>query len=368
MIRAFRAVRFFVPSFSFLCFVLLGALPLSLAACGHSDSRGLPPVSLQPGSGDPMNYYPWSQGNAWISRGTVTGAGTAEFYTLSRIAGTRTVNGHATTVWSKIRIKRPAAGPVTADRKLDSYLAKTGSGITFWGNDDERDALTPSLVPYPNAVFPFAAGSSFVQLARENIAFGTGTVDVHSVVTVRTTGQVVSLPLGTFSSCMSVDTDMVLKSSTTTTARQTMWYAPGVGAVKSTTNTIVNGTDETVSEHLIGYLLDGMATGVTPSTMSMTASGATGTGSVGRDGALFFLVPGVVPGQTYLVDLAGMTVADSANLHTFNGGNKCSNVTGSPAKSCGITGPEAVLYIVVDGFSISAEAAPFSVTVRRAGS
>ena len=348
------------------CLLLCLLALFAVSGCGSNDNAlfGLPPVSFDGSSGDPHNYYPWSTGNTWISRGTVAGSGTADFYTLSRITGHKTVNGVQTTVWAKIRIKKTSSGSVSSDRKIDSYLVKSGSAITYWGNDDARDTLTPGLIPYRNAVFPLVSGTSFVQLDKQNMAIEGGSLDVHSVVTLQSMNELVSLPLGTFSNCLAVDTAMTLMSAATTTATQVMWHAPGVGVVKSTTETIVNGSSETISEELVGYVVDDMRTGLTPSTLSMTVSGATGTGTVDRDGIRFYLVA-VAPDRPFSVGLSGMSAADSANLHVFNGPNKCSNTSGLEAKSCGITGPEAVLYIAVDGFSLSGEAAAFTLTVQQ---
>lgn len=366
MIRQRNALRGSAGPLSYCFSLLLCLLALfAVSGCGSSDSALLmPPVSVKAQSGDPQNYYPWSMGNAWISRGTVTANGTADYYTLTRITGHKTVMGTQTTVWSKIRIKKTSSGSVSADRKIDSYLVKDASGISYWGNDDTEDTLTPGLIPYRNAVFPIVVGSSFVQLDKPGVPFGTGTLEVQSVVRLRGVTELVSLPLGTFSNCLTVDTDLTLRSAATTTASQVMWHAPGVGIVKSRTVTTMNGASESISEELAGYVVDDIATGLTPSTISMTVSGATLTGSVARNGILFYLVS-VAPDQTFTVDLSGMSETDSANLHVLNGANACSRSSRVAAKSCSITGPEAMLYIAVDGFSIASDTAPFTLSVRQ---
>lgn len=214
-------------------------LPL-LAACGGGGEGGGPEQPKE-GPGDVGNYAPLTQGSSWSYQGTdtTTGQPPIPYSNTATISGTKSVGGVVTTVLSE-------TNPLNEGTPEESYYTKDSRGLTFHGNNDSTDAVTPQLVPHLTLRFPLEAGSTFEQINKKGLNLGQdldgdGTnekADLVSIVTVKGFENV-TVPAGTFSNCAKVETRAtvtVMASSNgareTEKATQTMWFAPGVGQVK----------------------------------------------------------------------------------------------------------------------------------------
>lgn len=333
-------------------------------------------VNPGPGSGpgDPQNYFPLVLEDTWITRGRVeSGAEKTDYYAMSAISGEKPQMGLPAAVLSEIKIMRTARG-VTAEPKSDTYLFKNSEGITNFGNNDTADTLMSRMIPYQNAVFGIDTGQSFVQINRTGLDYGTDgdgdsrneTADIKSLVTIAGRNETVSVPTGTYSGCLGLRTDLSLslafsadKSSLLTKASQTRWFAPGIGPVKSVTQTVQSNIIESNTEELVGYSMDNASGGIVPKALAV---GQITDGSVSPDGADFYRVS-ITSDNPYSVSITGMQDGAVANLHLFNGSNAASDTTSRTNKTVVISGPDPVLYIVVDGFSLSNSAATYTLQV-----
>ncbi len=213
--------------------------------------------------GDPQNYIPFEQGNTWIYQGTITETGMAPLSYSNEISidGTRLIAGKVTTVFTE-------SNPDNSGIPIEGYLVKDLNGVTYYGDNDLSDTITPQIVPYQEVNFPATPGYSFTQIHKTGLDFGEDidsdgvneTFDVISTVTIVGL-ETLTVPAGTFVNCVHVETTILFEvrvsSDKTTYKFQSLgsdWYAPGVGPVKM--NLTTNGPDgitETASEVLTDY-------------------------------------------------------------------------------------------------------------------
>jgi hypothetical protein len=216
------------------------------------------PGQTTEGPGDIGNYIPLDRPMSWTYQGTeqITGQPPLSYSNTATIGGTETVKGVLTTVLSE-------TNPFNNDRSIDSYYTKDSRGVTFHGDNDTPDVLTPQLVPYLSERFPLGTGSSFEEVNRKGLDFGEDLdgdgknekVDILSIVTVLGS-ESVSVPAGLFPNCVKVGITNTLKAIASSNGatvslivNQAAWYAPGVGPVKR----VLKIEDLTVTEELTSF-------------------------------------------------------------------------------------------------------------------
>jgi hypothetical protein len=209
-------------------------------------------------TGDIGNFAPLAQGSTWSFQGTdtTTGQQPISYSNIATISGTKSVGGVVTTVLSE-------TNPLNEGAPEESYYTKDGRGLTFHGNNDPTDVLTLQLVPYVTLRFPLGTGSTFEEINKKGLNFGQdldrdGTnekADLVSIVTIKGFESVL-VPAGTFSNCAKIETRAtvtVIASSNGATVpvetTQTMWFAPGIGLVKS----VFQVLDQTLTEELTSF-------------------------------------------------------------------------------------------------------------------
>jgi len=248
------------------------------------------------GTGDVGNFFPVGQGNAWRYHGTSTADGgpPTTYISSIRVTGTTGIGGVTATVFTVVNDDN--AGATT-----DVYFEKNSRGVVDWGTNDPGDPLTPLLVPFTEATFPFRPGTSFVQTDRKGLTFpdigGDGISETadHLTVTVRMEGlEEVVVPVGTIRHCAKLVTVAAaevrlsdIPVGVTVTITETRWFAPGVGLVRRHQVTEAAGGGQsfvdTVVEELGGYLADGNGKGVLPESV-IAAGVAPGNSDVSTPG------------------------------------------------------------------------------------
>ena len=258
------------------------------------------------GPGDVGNYFPFAQGNIWNFRGShaETGQPTINFQDVLKITGTKFLGSVAATVFSR-------STPDGSGTPKDAYLTKETTGITYRGNNDPRDTITPHVVPYQEVQFPLHVGASFHPITKSSLNFGQDldgdgtneTANLTSQVTVIDV-ETVTVPAGTFPNTVQIQSQLsftvsLSKSGSAATAQQTqtMWLAPGIGPVKRHSVTQFPGFVQTNAEELVSYLVNGqqagsvpvtIATGVTEANSDLTNPGPSGIASNGTDYLVVF--------------------------------------------------------------------------------
>lgn len=215
------------------------------------------PGQTSEGTGDIGNYVPLAPIRTWSFQGTDTTTGQVPipYSNTTTISGTKLVGGVETTVLSDTNFRHDGAA--------ESYYTKDGRGLTFHGNNDSTDVVTPQLVPHLTIRFPFGTGSTFEEINKKGLNFGQdldgdGTnekADLLSIVTVKGF-ESVTVPAGTFSNCVKVErqaTVTVIVSSNGTRVSvqgtETIWLASGIGQVKYVSQI----ADQTVTEVLTSF-------------------------------------------------------------------------------------------------------------------
>lgn len=247
------------------------AAALSLAGCGgggggESGCRTSLPSSSGPG--DVSNHVPLTPGSRWIYDviETSSGAVPQRYRTRVEVTGTRTVSGVVASVVEQGKVGDPASPDV-------SLLAKGPSGVTEYAGGGVEPPLD-RLYPYQVVQFPLTAGASFEQVSCSGLDYGADLdgdgknerVDVRSVVTVAGV-EGVSVAAGSFDA-VRVDTHLVLTihfttgQSATATGDQSIWFAPGVGPVRTRSTLSIEGRTDTLDEALVGYEVEGRRGGL----------------------------------------------------------------------------------------------------------
>lgn len=221
------------------------------------------------GPGDPLNYFPLTQGSTWTYQGSYSDSD-GFFFTYQNtatVSGTRIIDGVTSSV---VSISNPGGeGP------FEEYLLKDGRGITNWGNNDPADTITPLVAAYQEIIFPLWTGASFKQFELAGVDLGDDLdgdginerVNMSSQVTVAGFESVV-VTAGSFSSGAKVVNTISISGSVsslpsltfTGTTTATTWYAPGTGPVKIEISMLVTASNggsfsSFNSESLASYLI-----------------------------------------------------------------------------------------------------------------
>ena len=239
---------------------------LTLAACGggggSGSSSGTPSPSVTgnsfapaTGPGDTMGYVPYSAGNKWFYNATTNDptAPASSSFVNAYINGTKSVHGVTATVLTQQDSSTPAAS-------LDSYYYLSPGGLSYVGNNDATDLITPQIVPYAQLLFPVQTGR-ISSVTGTNLPFGydgignpitlniTQTIDNVSI-------EAVSVSAGSFSNAMKqVSTisgtahDAALGQSIGIAGTATDWLVPDIGLVKQTSSATVDHHDD---QHIAG--------------------------------------------------------------------------------------------------------------------
>jgi hypothetical protein len=258
------------------------------------------------GPGDVGNYFPFTQGNVWNVQGTHTETGqpTITFQNVHTITGTKLIGPIAATVFSESN----NAGSGTPE---DEYLTKETTGITFRGNNDPTDTISPQFTPYQEVQFPLQVGTSFHPVTKSGVDIGQDLDGDGKNETANLTSQVtvigfetVAVPAGSFPNTAQIKIQLSSTvfpskggSSVTATGTITLWHTPGIGGVKRRSVTQVQGFTETETEELVSYLVNGqgagtvpltIATGVAQANSDTTNPGPSGVASNGSDYLVVF--------------------------------------------------------------------------------
>ena len=209
------------------------------------------------GAGDIGNFVPLAQSSTWSFQGTdrTTGQSPIPYSNTTTVTGTKLVGGVVTTVLSETNPFNE--GP------QESYYTKDSRGLTYHGNNDSTDVLTPQLVPYLTLRFPFGTGSTFAEINKTGLDVGQdldgdGTNEKADLLSIEAVKgfEGVLVSAGTFSNCAKVETratGTVIASSNGARVSvewtRTTWFAPGIGPVKS----ILQVLDQTLTEELTSF-------------------------------------------------------------------------------------------------------------------
>jgi len=287
------------------------------------------------GPGDTEGYAPLAGGNQWSFNATTTdpAAPAPAWIIATTIAGTQTTHGVNATVLRATDIS--GRSPT-----LDNYYYVSGGGVTYLGNNDATDPITPTLVPYVRLLFP-------VQLGPVSMLSGTAVPAGHdssgNPLTIDLTLQIanaafesVSVPAGTFPNALRQVTtlsgtvhDAAVNQSTSVSATDTTWLVPGVGIVKELTSTMSGSKTLARAQDLRGYTVNGKRRGLgLPFTVIGNLSPVNGdpnppvgNPAAGTDGTNFLVVTRAASGNApyYNVKWVGTLVApDGSVLKSFD--------------------------------------------------
>jgi len=285
------------------------------------------------GPGDTENYFPSSTGNKWFmtfASAETGGAGTSGISTTS-VTGTKTVLG----VSAKVLLQEDSTGGTGS---LENYYAISAGGITFVGDNDTEDDITPQLVPWAQLLFPVNLGT-VSSLSASNLPLGTDATG--NPITVNLTQRIenvsfepLNVPAGAFPRALKQVTTLSgtvriakLNLSVSLSGDQTRWLVPGVGVIGETTRATLDTDTSTSTAWLRGYVLEGVQHGYAlPFLVADGLSPASGDPNppigqpvVGTDGARFLVVTrritGVSPDYNGAWQ-ASVTQADGTVLST----------------------------------------------------
>jgi hypothetical protein len=312
---------------------------LMLAACGGNGGSSGPRVTGKgfapdEGPGDVECYAPTAVGNQWwlVYEASATGMADTRGLSTATILDPEPVLGVNATVLSQ------ESSSVDGSSTIESYTWTSLGGVTYLGDDDPDDPVTPHLVPYPQLLFPVALGPVATITATKLPAgfdpFGNPLrMDLVQEI-VNAQFVPLELPVG---SCPSALEQVTTLSGTITDAKlgltipfsgeETRWFAPGVGIVRQRTTTTVDVETSTFDAQLRGYQVDGVRHGVGPIGTAVDdlapADGFVtppqGDPVVASDGSGFMVVARKVTGQpgAYLSRwVAQLVQADGSPLGT----------------------------------------------------
>lgn len=297
-------------------------LVLTLSACGGggggSTTTSAPSVagnSFAPatGPGDTMVYVPYSAGNKWFYNATTNDptAPAPSSFISSFINGTKSILGVTATALTQQDTSTPGAS-------LDSYYYLSLGGLTYLGNNDTTDLITPQIVPYAQLRFPVQTGR-VSSITGTNLPFGydgsgnpitlniTQTIDNVAI-------EAVSVSAGSFSNAMKqVSTisgtarDAALGQSIAISGTATDWLVPGVGLVKQTSSTTVDTATIDTSQEMRGYIVASLFHGL-GLPLPLASGLAAGDSNLQRPGA-----PGVAGDGTHFLVVSGTAASGTSN-------------------------------------------------------
>jgi hypothetical protein len=247
---------------------LAAAACASLAACGGGRAdeckRSTPSAS---GPGDAGNHFPHAIGDSWIYEVTSSDSSGPPATQHVEVTGTRAVESAVASVFTATALDGGAP-------EEESLISVGPSGVALYADPDVDPVLRP-LFPYQVLEFPLSPGRSFVQISCEGLDYGEDLdldgknerLDVHSVATVEG-DEDLSLPAGAFTATrVSTQLTLTLRAtaggSATVVEDEAVWYAPGVGLVRSST-TLRSGGDVLAQQdsNLLGYEVSGRRGGL----------------------------------------------------------------------------------------------------------
>lgn len=308
-----------------------------LAGCpgGGNDGPRVSGTGFAPaqGPGDVDGYFPQAIGDAWLLdyNTAANGLPEARGRLTATVAGPRTIRGV-----SAIAISQVDSGGLT----LEDYYAVSPGGITYLGNDDPTDDITPWLVPYPQLLFPVALGD-LATIVATGLPAGRDPYGnpLKLDVTQRIANEAfepVAVPAGAFPGALKQVTtiggtvvDAALSISIPFSGSETRWFAPGVGLVKQATAATVDADSSTGVAEVRGYSVGGVPHGIGhPATVLTglfpgTGNPPVGNPVVGSDGDGFLVVGRRITGSSdaYLstwvaqrVDPGGAPLGGSTDL------------------------------------------------------
>ncbi len=250
---------------AFLALALLGACGGGGGSSGPAVSgRGFAPTT---GPGDVEHYFPTTVGNEWSMNYTASanGAGTVSGVTTLTVAEPRVVLGTSATVLQQSDSR--------SDGVFESYYSMRPGGITYLGNDDPSDSVTPYLVPQPFLLFPVEVGPVSTVTGRQ-VPFGTDQFGNALLLETTQSYEVAQFePLdlfcGSYASAlkhvMTISgsvTDAALHISIPISSSETLWFAPGAGIVKHETSVTVDAITTGSTAETRGYQVNGVRHGV----------------------------------------------------------------------------------------------------------
>lgn len=256
--------------------LLSTAAVLLLAGCngsggggggGDACRRAVPSAS---GPGDVSNHFPLSVGARWNYELTETLGSSPDSAQRSRwsveVTGTRPSDGTTASVF--VASRHDGSSPPE-----EALFAKGPSGVTQLA-DETLEPPLDRLFPLQVMAFPFTTGSSFEQLSCSGLDLGEDLdgdgkkerFDIRSTVTV-VGEEDVNVPAGGFLA-VRIDTHltMTVRATTGQTATvsgvESIWYAPGVGRVRSSSTVGSGASAESSDQVLLGYDVEGRRGGL----------------------------------------------------------------------------------------------------------
>jgi hypothetical protein len=240
-------------------------------------------------------YFPHAAGDRW-SFGTVVtevGAETRGVVTAT-VAAPRAVRGVNAVVISQTDTQGAAV--------LEDYYALSPGGVTYLGNNDPSDPITPWLAPYPELLFPVALGD-VATITASHLPFDTDmdgnpvTLELAQRI-ANMAFETLDVPAGSFSTLRQVTmmqgtaVDAALGISVPLSGSETRWVAPGVGLVKRTTVATVAYQTSTATSELRGYSAGGVTRGIGDAVTALAGLGNVPSGLpvVATDGTTFLVV------------------------------------------------------------------------------
>jgi hypothetical protein len=218
------------------------------------------------GPGDTQNYVPASVGNAWKLSYAATDTNnvtTAGLLALS-IPGTKTVLGATATVFDQ----QDGVGGIGSGQ--DFYVIGNG-GVTFVGNSDATDLLTPQLVPFVQLLFPVSTGQQS-RLTASGLSLGKDaqgnpvTLDMTQTIS-NDRFEDVATTAGFFPGALRQTTTV---AGTTADAGKSFgingtdvrWYWPGAGLIRESISITTDGLSNTGESQIMSYTVNGVSHGV----------------------------------------------------------------------------------------------------------
>ena len=110
-------------------------------------------------------YFPTSTGNQWTYNIANTSTNVAVGYGFgsATITGTQMIQGVTASVLQRVD---PSSSSV-----LNSYYYQSDGGLTYLGDNDTSDLVTPQIIPYVQLLYPVATGIQST-IAATNLSDG----------------------------------------------------------------------------------------------------------------------------------------------------------------------------------------------------
>ena len=309
-----------------------------LTACGGGGGSSGPKSTITgngfapaTGPGDTSGYFPHANGDQWFFNYTSSeiNMSDVEGTLTATVTAPRTVLGVSATVISQV----DSAGGIGS---IDKYFAASPGGVSFLGNGDIGDTITPWLVPYPRLLFPVALGN-VANIAANNLPLGSDSVG--NPVTLDLTQQIeneafepLSVAAGSYAAALRQVTtisgtarDPAVGLTLPFSGSETRWFVPGVGLVRQSTTAALGGESSSSLVELSGYTIGGVPHGIGTPTTALGGLSPVGGGPLGSsDGAAFLTIARKIaaePGSGWLaswvaqpIDPRGAPLGDSVEI------------------------------------------------------